>query len=252
MVVQQSFPSSLGLLLDFPWGLVLASFLLGPCSGPSSRGLPLPLLHLVVLLHVLLAFLAICMSSDLLLAVQSLQQSVDNLAQAVALLPTTPAPPGSCGSEFVIGIVKDGYDQVGLVESKEVLLSRWVEEGPPEVPEVLSEEAKKFMQGADNQKADRIKSVFERGFWATAACTTYTTFQNQVIRGSIVIGHWVILRSPYGVPFRVSSFTDLQAFVNVNDKDTVCQGLESITDVEVFCCGAGVRVPPLWTPTKTD
>ena len=244
--------SWLALLLVSSSALFLGCSLLGPSSGPLFLGLSRPRALLLGLSLVLLGCWAICMSSELLLAVQGLQQSVDRLAQVVSQLPSSAARPGSCSSDTVIGILRDGYEQAGLGDSKELLLRRWVEEGPPEVPEIVVEEAKNFMQGTENQKLDRIVQTFDRGFWATAACTTGTVYQSQVIRGSIVVGHWVILRSPYRVPFRVASFSDLCAFVDSNDKDTVCQGLESITDVEVFCCGAGIPVPPLWSPSKSD
>ena len=191
------------------------------------------------------------MSSELLAAVQSLQQSVDRLATAVASLPS-PSPPGCCDSDFVIGIQRDGYEQAGLSESLRLLSSRWVEEGPPEVPAVVINSATDFLSGAQNEKEERVRTVFGFGFWAKAAVATNTSFTSEVVRGSLVVGHWVILKSHYGVPFRVASFSDLIAFVDLNNKDTVCQGLESITDVEVFCCGAGVPVPPLWRPTKKD
>ena len=203
------------------------------------------------------------MSSDLRAAVAELSSAVTALTSAVtslqAAIPVssvpsvvTPAPVGCADSDFVIGIVADSYTQPGLSAALAVG-ARGVEEGPPAVPEDVVEAAECQVGSRLPFVRERTSQAYRLGFWAKIAIDTHTPYEDEpIVTANAELKHWVVLRSPYRVPFRVESFPDLKQFVDLDNTQVIVQSLGARYRLEAFCSGACIPVPPLWRPSKRD
>ena len=228
-----------------------------------APGYPL-LLALPRSLRAPLASVAICMSSDLRAAVVELSSAVTALTAAVtslqAAIPVSssspvpsPAPIGCVGNDFVIGIVADSYTQSGLAAALAVGSSRGVEEGPPGVPEEVLVAGEAQVGSRLPFVRERATQAFRFGFWAKVAIDCHTNYEDEpLVTANSELKHWVVLRSPLRVPFRVESFPDLQQFVDLDDRQIIVQSLGVRYQLEAFCSGACIPVPPLWRPSKRD
>ena len=193
------------------------------------------------------------MSSDLRAAVLDLTTAVRQLTSATQSLASALETPrlGSCTSDFVISIIKDSYILPELEEVSGLLSVRGAEEGPPDVPECIYKlsETKLFYISGDT--AARAKFAFNLGFWAKVALDTSTPYECDTHFG-IVVSHWVVLRSPFKVPFRLDNLPDFRRFVGEDNKEAIYQTFQTLCEVEIFCCGANLPVPPLWRSGRRD
>ena len=234
------------------------------CAGPWPVPCFQPQLAPPRSLRVLLAFVVTCMSSDLRAAVVELSSAVTALAAAVtslqAAIPASspsplvsPAPIGCVGNDFVIGIVADSYTQPGLSAALVVGSARGVEDGPPSVPEDVIEAAECQVGSRLPFIRERTTQAFRLGFWAKVAIDTHTNYEDEpLVTVNSELKHWVVLRSPFRVPFRVESFPDLQQFIDLDNTQVIVQSLGARYQLEAFCSGACIPVPPLWRPSKRD
>ncbi len=190
------------------------------------------------------------MSSDLHLAVVELTVAVRALTTATesltAALSSGPAPPGSCGSDSVIAIVKDSYEVEESAEVFALVRPRIAEEGPAEFPICLENRAERGLRHLCARPLIRAEAIFRLGFWAHIALATGTPFETEDLPEGAVAAHWVVLRSHFGTPFRVNSFNDLTGLLPIEERLDIVQKFETICELEIFCLGAGLKVPPQW------
>lgn len=255
------------MLLTFSWDWLWDSFLavgldfslfglwLAHCT-PRQSALPRPLL-------LLLAFEAICMSSDLRQSVADLTAAVAALTSAVASLqlavssrpaePVRSGYPGSCDSDFVIGIVSESYEQDSLAACRLANGHRLIEEGPSDLPDAVLVAAQLLAGTRLPYVRDNALDAFKLGFWAKAALDTHIPYQDSpIVSVNCELKRWIVLRSPYGCAFRVSSFSDLKQFVDLEDRDVIVQSFGAFYQLEAFCSGALIPVPPQWKVSKRD
>ena len=191
--------------------------------------------------------------SDLTSAVTALTAAVSSLQAAISDPPSSPAPVGCGDSDWVIGIVADSYEQSGLATASAVLSSCTAEEGPPTAPEETLAAAEELVGSRLPFVRERASEAFRLGFWAKVAIETCTPYEDEpLVSVNSELKHWVCLRSPYRVPFRVASFPDLKQFVDLSSNQVVVQSFGALYQLEAFCSGAGIPVPPQWRPSKRD
>ncbi len=178
---------------------------------------------------------------DLTLAVRALTIATQSLSSS-----TSTARPGECGSDYLIEVVAESYEQFYFADCRLARAFSGVETGPPTLPDLLRQFAEEKLQLVEPELSSRANRAFKLGFWASVALDCHTNFETEDSVPGDVISHWVILRSPFNFPFRVNSFNDLVKFVDIQDPRIVYQSFATITEVELFCCGAGKSVPELW------
>ena len=189
------------------------------------------------------------MSSELHSAVLSLTAAVQQLTlatQSLASAISTEGPPGTCSSDLAIAIIKDSYYIPEAVEVNRLFGHRTAEEGPPDLPDCLKEKVVNTLFYISGDPGLRGRLAFSLGFWAKVALETHTGFECDTPTTGSVVCHWVVLRSSYKVPFRLDNFPDFQRFVGTPTRDIVYQTFQTLCEVEIFCVGAGLPVPPLW------
>ena len=191
------------------------------------------------------------MSSDLTSAVQDLTNAVQQLTVATqALQASLSSSPGTCGSDYLIEEIAPAYEPERLGEVQAVLSQHTPELGPLEIPFWLAGHIHQKFGVSELGLESQLLRIFSAGYWARYSLDTQVDFVAERPLPGSVVGHWVVLRSPYKVPFRVNNFADFKAFVHPEDKSVIVQGLQSIWEVEVFCLGATSLVPALWRPSK--
>ena len=195
------------------------------------------------------------MSSELRGAVLSLTAAVQQLTLATQSLAAAIAPedpPGTCSSGFAIAIIKDSYYIPEAEEVERLCGSRIAEEGPADLPECLKKKVVDTLFYISGDPELRGHWAFRLGFWAKVALATQTGFECDIPSSGPLVCHWVVLRSPFKVPFRLDNLPDFQRFVGEPNKDIVYQTFQTLCEVEIFCVGASIPVPPLWRAGNLD
>ena len=247
---------SLDFALDFLVELALDFSSSGLLLAPFSYRQLAPLLPLLGLL----VFVATCMSSDLKQAVSDLTCAVSALTSAVTALQSAvsesssaPAPSDSPGCGFAIGIVSDSYEQSGLALARALILPLIAEDGPPSVPDEILHFAEELAGSRLPFVRETVAQAFRLGFWAKVAIETCTPYEDDpIVSANSELKHWIVLRSPLRAPFRVASFPDLVGLVDLQDRYLVVQSFSALYQLEAFCSGACIPVPPQWRPSKRD
>ena len=189
---------------------------------------------------------------DLILALNRLSLAVEShSASSVA----------SAGSDRVLP------DQWILVEESEPLpagysdsrVCRSVEDGPGATPQALVSLGKHRLTGVDPGYETRVRRAFVAGFWAWAASATNTEYQPAdpiplPDTQYIVLRSWTIDPKKVKLPARVKTKSDLIQLIGpLPAPGAIVQGFSSLTEVQIFCGGANIPIPPLlqWRPSRT-
>ena len=177
------------------------------------------------------------------------------------------APAASSGTPAEVATVSDGSEHWILVEESELLptgyrgeeSSRIVEEGPPSCPPALYSLGQHRLTSVHPGSDRRVRRAFVAGFWAWAAQATNTDYSAAESIG-LADCHFVILRSwsadprEITLPVRVDRKCEVQKICGRDPlkSGSIVQGFASLTEVQCFCSGAGIEVPPLyqWRPSK--
>eukprot|EP00438_Fugacium_kawagutii_P030499 Skav212495 [mRNA] locus=scaffold2060:26812:27402:- [translate_table: standard] len=126
--------------------------------------------------------------------------------------------------------------------------------GPPRIPAALLDFARTLSDAFPGRVA-RAETAFRLGFFAQRAVVTGGSFDSEPPRGP-VFSQWIVLRcKARSNAVRLTKKADLlrlldPPFVSESPADLpVYQGFASITELRIFCAGAGIAEPPLlrWT-----
>ena len=197
------------------------------------------------------AFRRICMSDQ---AIRELAAAVSRLALAIeghqsAGPVVLPSLPSSASAEYEIVCVYPPSlpcDPDTWTSHTRSLAFRTVEEGPPDIPGFCWNLGFQNL-GADKEVVSRkVSSAFVAGFWARAAvdCATPYDRREPPTTGEI-IRHFVVLRSSYPHPFRVTCWQDLADICDVTDRLLVFESFATFTEVQLFCAGTRWEIPAL-------
>lgn len=242
--------------VDLPLGAYLDFRL--PCTSVSCCSLDFSLflpnvLHLLLLLQNLLhseaglACQAICMSEAsiraLTAAVERLTIATDRLADQLQtrIFEVPPAPPRNPG--VIVEAARVPFPE-HFVNQIALLRFRGPEEGPGVVPAFVIDSCKEKLSSKPPGPEERACVAYRAGFWASVSISTNTAY-NQVQVPGLRVNHWVVLRSCDSLPFRTTTRRDFDNLVDPADRLLVFAVLDSLAEVEAFCLGASVEIPPL-------
>lgn len=121
-------------------------------------------------------------------------------------------------------------------------------DGPPELPPGILEIAAS-VSWEEGQGELRVKRAFEAGFWARLLVKAGIAQTYPVII-SAPASHFVVLRAAgLGAYARFKSKADFDSFVacSVSGNSLVASGFARLEELEVFCIGASIPLPALYT-----
>ena len=201
-------------------------------------------------IHVV-ALLATCMIDQNLVALTSaierLTISTDRLAEEIRHLRIN-APSGSAQEVVVTLAVVEGSRvpfRLEFTNHCALLAHIPAEDGLPEVPEFALLSCVEKLSGSKAPgPAERAKTAYRAGFWASVAIRTSTAY-NQVQAQGLKNNRWVVLQCSNHDPFRVTTRRDFEKLISLTDPQLVFAVFDSIAELEVFCLGASAVVPPL-------
>ena len=93
----------------------------------------------------------------------------------------------------------------------------------------------------------RAKRAFACGFYARCALETCTSYTGASTNLPIADTVWVVLRAGNSFSYRVSTKSDLNRLLAIRGQySPIYQGFPSATEVQIFCAGCNIEVPPLF------
>lgn len=128
---------------------------------------------------------------------------------------------------------------------------RGVEEGPPDTPLYCLDLAKRRLTGVDPGSDARSRRAFLAGYWAQVSlnCQVPYTLADSI---GLPASHWILLRAgSRQVPVRFSKKAGyLHYIAGLPATQIVGESFPTITELSIFCVGAGCLVPQLKTWRK--
>ena len=192
------------------------------------------------------------MSSGLEAELRVLSQKADRLQVEVVELAESLASllePGAFG-DWVL--VDDEFPPLEFPEFQVLrtqLAHKGLEDGFPEVPQECVRNVARVLPCLPEEIVQRTTWAFRSGFLARVALETSTPFLKDPKVTEEEDRHWVVFyRHTEKISRRLSSKKCLEIALTVQ-KDPVWQGFPTVTELSVFCAGAGRLVPKLekWT-----
>lgn len=121
---------------------------------------------------------------------------------------------------------------------------RPVEEGPGPTPQYCLDLAVRKLTGKPPGPTVRCRRAFVAGFFAKKAVQCHTPYLRQDPLPGFKICHWVVLRCPaFASPVHFTTRVDFGRSIEGGVEDSVFEAFASLTEVEIFCVGAGIPIP---------
>jgi len=176
-------------------------------------------------------------------AVERLTIATDRLADQLQtrIFEVPPPPPRSPG--VIVESARVPFPE-HFVSQIALLRFRGPEEGPGVVPAFVIDFCKEKLSSKPPGPEERACVAYRAGFWASVSISTNTAY-NQIQVPGLRVNHWVVLRSCDSLPFRTTTRRDFDNLVDPADRLLVFAVLDSLAEVEAFCLGASVEIPPL-------
>ena len=90
----------------------------------------------------------------------------------------------------------------------------------------------------------RCRRAFAAGFFANKAVQCNTPYRREDPLPGFKLCHWVVLRCPaFASPVHFTSRVDFGRAIEGGVEDSVFEAFASLTEVEIFCVGAGIPIP---------
>eukprot|EP00435_Cladocopium_sp_Y103_P063603 s567_g25.t1 len=175
-------------------------------------------------------------------AADKLQGQIVDLAESLADL----LKPGQFGDWVLVDDQFTPLPPQEFLALQTLLRFHGIEDGPPTIPEECVRQAARALPGPPQSILDRASSAFQQGFWAHVSLVTDTDFSRDPSEPepeSSDFLHWIILyRHTPAINRRVTSKKCLEIAISV-EPDCVWKGFRSLTELTIFCAGAGSPVP---------
>lgn len=196
---------------------------------------------------------------DLISALNRLSLALENhlaSSSAPGSLPTSSVPASAQSVESPWILVEEEEELPSGYKDERV--RRIVEDGPGPVPPALLSLGRSRLTGTDPGSETRVRRAYVAGFLAWAALATNTEYTPADPIG-LQDTHFLVLRSwshnprVTKLPCRVRTKSDLALIVgNPPGPGSLVQSFASLTEVQIFCGGANIPVPPLlqWRSQK--
>lgn len=125
-----------------------------------------------------------------------------------------------------------------------------VEDGPGPVPRLVEDQSD-FISGDHREDLQRVHLAYSAGFWARVAVETFTS-PAYLSDPGLSACHYIVLRAcGLGGYVRFGSEVHFEVFrdqIVGSGGGLIAYGFETLTELEVFCQGARLAVPPLFEP----
>ena len=183
----------------------------------------------------------------------SIQQAALNLAEAPTRL-ASELTDVLCGGYWLNEhlVCPQGWEAEND-KLKVFLQFRAIEDGPPPTPQFLLDLLDESV-GVHNEtdQQDWARPAFWSGFWAAASLSTDTPFSVDYKPENPV--YWIVLRGgDWDEPSLFESRADLDRFVRQSPEEKrIVQSLIDLTEVFIFCSGAGIKAPQKWLWTRRN
>ena len=177
-------------------------------------------------------------------AIQALTLAVEGQPSESSPLAQRPSRPVSTleGWQLVEDSAPIAGAPLDFTQKEPVIL---FEEGPPDTPQFCYDLAKKRLSSAKANAADRARAAYVAGFWARAFWKCHTDYHSDYKPGLQAV-HWVLRKGEGFDLLRVTSQRDCDRLVAEFEDIVFLEKLPSLTELNIFCAGATVPVPPLW------
>eukprot|EP00435_Cladocopium_sp_Y103_P037265 s1351_g9.t2 len=126
---------------------------------------------------------------------------------------------------------------------------RGLEDGFPDLPEECLRIAARALTCPPSEVIERAHSAYVAGFLANVALKTETPYSRAANIEDADKKHWVVFyRQTPAINRRLSSRKCVEVAITVED-NCVWEGFQTVTELVIFCAGAGALVPRLerWT-----
>ena len=130
-----------------------------------------------------------------------------------------------------------------------------VEDGPPRPTKAILACARSRLSSSAVSVDHRVHRSLSAGHWAWTAVETVTVYCPEGPIKGLQSQHWIVLRGVgLSSPFRTTSKRDVLRLVDLHHSETIVEEFPSLTELEIFCSSARIRVPPLkqWRKTTSD
>ena len=181
---------------------------------------------------------------DLTSAIQNLSLVVDRLTSPSSDLHTE-----SPADEWEVVEAPETPLTEHFREQGQSLSFRGPEEGPPPLPSALRQLAERRLSNVSIGSARRAERAFSAGFWAHIAIDTHTEYICASPVPEVKISQFVCLACETGEPFRTHTKFAFDSLARARGAK-VCEKFGSLTELHLFCLGAGRPIPELLQPCK--
>ena len=134
-------------------------------------------------------------------------------------------------------------------DQAKTLLQRGPEEGPPPLPVALRQLVERRLTNVSIGAIPRGERAFRAGFWARVSIETQTPYRAESPIPEVKVSQFVCLHCERGEPFHTHTAF---AFNNLCQSRgaKVSEKFGSLTELHLFCLGAGCPIPELLQPCK--
>lgn len=182
--------------------------------------------------------------SDLVSALQGLTVVVTRIARS-AELSRASATPLSVAEQEGWEVVEDEYQTSELLAEEVSSSALTLEVSPSSVPTFCYDLAKHRLTGASIGSAPRAERAFFAGRRAKESLRVGSRYL-QADNIGLQPAHWICLKSSkISAPRRVTTKRDLTRLTGSSESGVVWEQFPTITELQIFCVGLGIPIPPL-------
>ena len=176
-------------------------------------------------------------------------EAISALTEAIRDLTVALNPPAADSDTVSIGdwelLGEESEDfRVKLDTTCLEVKSRTIEEGPGPTPAYCEDLALRRLTGKPPGSSARCRRAFVAGFFARKAVDCQVPYTPQDPLPGFKVAHWVVLKCPaFSHPVHFTSRVDFGRAIEKGVDSSVFEPFASLTEVEIFCVGAGIRIP---------
>ena len=181
--------------------------------------------------------------ADLVTALQDLTVAVTRIAHSSGT--ATGASAASFAEREGWEIVEEEYLPSNLSVPGGELVYLTSEQVAPTVPVFCYDLAKHRLTGASIGSAQRAERAFFAGRKAKEALQVGSVYR-QAENIGLQPAHWIVVSSSRSTtPKRVTTKRDLSKLIVIGEEGLIWEQFASITELQIFCVGLGIAIPPL-------
>lgn len=181
-------------------------------------------------------------------SIQALIRATENLTLAVTTLRREVGEQRDQGEAYDHWELVEDAAPLAVIskeESAALFASGGVETGPPALPNSLVFLAEQRLSGRGGGSLRRAQRAWRCGFWARIALDTCTEYRREE-ELDLPSSHWIVLSAPGTTsPKRTGRKIDCLKLLKEAGQGQIWDSFPSLTELQIFCAGAQIDVPPL-------